>query len=410
MKKVLYCVALLLLPVFIASCSDIDFKERLSAKYASLNMYVLSGYDIENEIYGYDSLYISDLDLKVYAERKVFPELSNDSYSTVIYFGSKDSINRNFGFFVGDSTRKPCLFQVKDDTIITEVFEQFRKGPVTDFCLDLNGQINLAPKRSENIRKTYRFNNWTCDLNLLTTDLTVKNDVTLTGSTGHRIRIADGVTVTFNNVAIYNSFVCYGNATVILAPDSKNLVRVNTYYTHGFMNGGQGTTLTIEGSGELTSDMSEDRDRAGIGGNNGDIIIKGGTITALGGHGGAGIGASRTGTTGKISIIGGNITAVGGKFAAGIGTGDYWWYDDGDISSRCGDIEITGGAVVARGGEDGAGIGSGRLSDCGKITISSSVDSVIAYKGYNADNSIGAGSDGTCEDIIIEEGAKVYQY
>ncbi|MBR5707068.1 MAG: hypothetical protein IKX55_05805 [Bacteroidaceae bacterium] len=410
MRKVLNRVALLLLTVFIASCSDIDFKERLSAKYASPNTYVVSGYDVDQETPGYDSLSIPDLDLKIFAERKIMPELSNDLYSTVIYLGQNGIINRNYGFFVGDSTRKPCLFQIKDDTIITELLDNFKTGPIRDFCLNKNGQFSFIPKRSDNIKQRCVFSNWTYDLSLLTTDWTANNDITITGSTGRRIRIADGVTLTLNNVAIYNSFVCNGNATIVLAPDSKNLVRVSTDYTHGFMNGGQGTTLTIEGSGELTSDMSCDRDRAGIGGNNGDIIIKGGTITALGGHGGAGIGASRTGTTGKISIIGGNITAVGGMYAAGIGTGDYWWYHDGDISSRCGDIVITGGAVVARGGVEGAGIGSGRLSDCGKITISCSVDSVIAYKGYNADNSIGAGSDGTCEDIIIEEGAKVYQY
>lgn len=410
MKKVLYCVALLLLTVFIASCSNIDFKERLSAKYASPNTYVVSGYDVDQETPGYDSLSIPDLDLKIFAERKIMPELSNDLYSTVIYLGQNGIINRNYGFFVGDSTRKPCLFQIKDDTIITEAIDNFKAGPIRDFCLDKNGKLNFTPKRSDNIKQTFVFSNWTYDLSLLTTDWTAKNDITVTGSTVYRIMIADGVTITLNNVAVYNSFTCNGNATVVLAPGSNNLVRVSKDYTNGFVNGGQGTTLTIEGSGELTSDMSEDRDRAGIGGNNGDIIIKGGTITALGGHGGAGIGASRTGTTGKISIIGGNITAVGGKYAAGIGTGDYWWYVDGDISSRCGDIVITGGAVVARGGVEGAGIGSGRLSDCGKITISCSVDSVIAYKGDNADNSIGAGSDGTCEDIIIEEGAKVYQY
>ena len=408
MRKVLNRVALLLLTVFIASCSDIDFKERLSAKYASPNTYVVSGYDVDQETPGYDSLSIPDLDLKVFAERKIMPELSNDLYSTVIYLGQNGIINRNYGFFVGDSTRKPCLFQIKDDTIITEAIDNFKAGPIRDFCLDKNGKLNFTPKRSDNIKQTFVFRNWTYDLSLLTTDWTAKDDITITGTTGRRIRIADGVTLTLNNVAIYNSFVCNGNATIVLAPDSKNLVRVSTDYTHGFMNGGQGTTLIIEGSGELTADMSNDRDRAGIGGNNGDIIIKGGTITALGGHGGAGIGASRTGTTGKISIIGGNITAVGGMYAAGIGTGDFWWYDDGDISSRCGDIVITGGAVVARGGVEGAGIGSGRLSDCGTITISSSVDSVITYRGYNA-NSIGSGNGGTCEAVIIEEGAKVIQ-
>lgn len=389
------------------SCSDFDIKERGTANYASFNLYVVSGYDVDNEVFGYDSLYISDLDIKVYAERKIIPQLSKDLYSTVIYFGSKDSINRNYGFFVGDSTRKPCLFQVKDDTIITQVFEHLRKGPVPDFSLDLNGQINLAPKRSQNIRQTCRFSNWTCDLNLLTTNLTVKNDVTLTGNTGHRIRIEDGVTVTLNNAAVYNSFVCNGNATVVLAPDSKNIVRVNTYYTHGFMNGGQGTTLTIQGSGELTADMSGDRDRAGIGGNAGDIIIKGGTIIAKGGNGGAGIGASRASTTGNIIITGGNITAIGGSYGSGIGSGQYWSYSTGDVPSRCGNIVITGGTVVAQGGSYGAGIGSGNKSECGTVTIRNSVTSITASKGSGQAESIGAGEGGSCGTVTIEDGAVV---
>lgn len=409
MKRILYQTTLLLLTIVAASCSDFDIKERGTASYAASNLYVVSGYDVDREAPGYDSLYIPDLDLRIYAERKIFPELSNEAFSTVIYFGHKGNINRGYGFFIGDSTRKPCLLRIDNDSINIDVFDQFQTAPLHDFCLDKNGHISFTPKRSQNIKETWLFKNWTYDLSLLTSDWTAKDDITITGTTGRRIRIADGVTLTLNNVSIFNSFVCNGNATIVLAPDSKNLVRVSTDYTHGFMNGGQGTTLIIEGSGELTADMSNDRDRAGIGGNNGDIIINGGTITALGGDGGAGIGASRTGTTGKITIEGGNITAIGGFYSAGIGTGDCWWYNDiGEVSSHCGDINITGGAVIARGGYNGAGIGTGYHSICGTITISSSVDSVITYRGYNA-NSIGSGNGGTCEAVIIEDGAKVIQ-
>ena len=365
------------------------------------------GYDVNNDAPGYDSIYIPDIDLKIQAERIIFPLLSKDEFSTVLYLGNKDSVSRKNGLFVGSSTRKPCTFELKNDTISTEEFDQFRVGPITEFYVDKDCKISTDPKRIEKIKQTFEFKNWTHDIGLLTAEWRVKSDLTLTGTTRYRVRIADSVTVTLNNVAIYNSLTCDGTATIILAANSNNLVRVSTNYTHGFMNGGAGTTLTIEGSGELTADMSQDRDRAGIGGNNGNIIIKSGTITALGGHGGAGIGASRTGTTGKITITGGNITAIGGAFAAGIGTGDDWWYSDiGEVPSHCGDIEITGGTIIAKGGNSGAGIGTGYHSICGTITISNSVDSVFAYKGSNA-NSIGTGNGGICGAVIIEDSTRV---
>lgn len=407
MKRNIRCISITFLIIGLTACS-FDIQEREAASFSYKGLYQVSGYDTDNNVYGNDSLYIPDLALSIVAERKIIPELSNDLYSTVIYFGTKDSIDHSYGFFVGDTARKPCLIRIKNDSVSTEVLGHTPKGPVNVFCLDLNGNIIFfAPNRSHD-RQICQFNNWTCDLSRLTTNLTVKNDVILTGNTGHRIMIADGVTVTFNNVTIRNCFICEGNATVVLAENSHNLVQVGWDYTHGFMNGGEGTTLTIEGSGELTADMSKDRDRAGIGGNAGDIIIKGGTITAKGGDGGAGIGGSRASKTGNITITGGNITAIGGWSAAGIGTGDYWYYSWGDVPGRCGNISITGGTVNARGGAYGAGIGSGRRSECDSITISSSVTGVTATRGSEA-NSIGAGRDGSCGTVTIEEGANVTQ-
>ena len=89
-------------------------------------------------------------------------------------------------------------------------------------------------------------------------------------------------------------------------------------------------TLTIQGStGKLNA--SSNITGAGIGGGyihqgnitSGNILIKGGIITATGGSETAGIGggyaASGVNTCGTITITGGTVTAYGGENAAGIG-------------------------------------------------------------------------------------------
>lgn len=398
-----------LLTLSMAAC---NFGDEETIENIKSDLYSVSGFDVTTEAPGYDSLYIPEFDLQIVAERNIFPLLSADEYSTVIYYGHKGNVKHDNGLFVGSSTRRPCFFQVvNDSTIDTEVFNQFKVEAITKFFVDKLGDITITSKRNARFKQTLVFSNWTHDLGMLSTDdWTAKSDITVTGNTEHSIRIDNGVTITFNNVSIYNSVTCNGSATVILASGSHNLIKAGHNYMNGFMNGDDGTTLTIEGTGELIADMSLDRDRAAIGGGRGDIIIKSGTITALGGHGGAGIGANRTGTTGNITIMGGNITAIGGADAAGIGSGDQWSYEDiGSVPSHCGDILITGGTVTATGKYDGAGIGSGYRSICRSITIRKSVTSVTATKGEDAPNSIGAGYDGSCGEIIIEDEAAVVQ-
>ena len=46
---------------------------------------------------------------------------------------------------------------------------------------------------------------------------------------------------------------------------------------------------------------------------------------------------------------------------------------------------------------------------CGDITITSKVTKVTATKGEDAQESIGAGFDGTCGTVTIEKGANVIQ-
>ena len=231
-----------------------------------------------------------------------------------------------------------------------------------------------------------------------------------------QISIDAGATVTLCDVNIngsgtwstgnYAGLNCLGDATIILADGTTNIVKgFNVDYPG--IHVPSGSTLTIRGTGSLNA--SSNGWGAGIGGgykgdntiNCGNIIISGGTVTATGGGFAAGIGSGGNGCScGTITISGGTVTATGGQYAAGIGSG----FNE----SSCGAITISGGTVEATGGNDGeygnagVGIGSSDLSSCGAITIQNTVTRVTATKGgSSATNSIGAGNNGTCGTVTI---------
>jgi len=222
------------------------------------------------------------------------------------------------------------------------------------------------------------------DLSNVTSDYEVQDGDVLTGRLliPVKISIADGATVTLDGVTIngpggYNypwaGLTCEGNATIIL----KGTNTVKTFHAgypgiQAAHNAGSGAeyTLTIDGTGSLTA--SSVGDGAGIGGGKdkcGNIHILGGTIEAIGGKYGAGIGSGSPTTCGTITIEGGTITAIGGYCGAGIGSG-------------CGDW-------------------SSQSASCGAITITSGVTSVTATRGELAPNSIGKGKDATCGTVTI---------
>ena len=197
----------------------------------------------------------------------------------------------------------------------------------------------------------------TIDLSAVTTDMTIPDGFTLTGTLdgAHKISIADGATVTLDNVTIdgiysdwfqYAGITCLGDATIILKDGTTNTVNGYDGRFPGIQAGGAGKTLTITGSGSLNAKSYER--------------------------------------------------------GAGIGSGF-------DSERACGNIVIEGGTITAVGGNGGgAGIGSGKDSSCGNITIKSTVTHVTATKGY-ASQSIGAGRYATCGTVTIEDGSKVTQ-
>ena len=242
--------------------------------------------------------------------------------------------------------------------------------------------------------------------------------------------IPDGETYTLDgatiNVSSGPAIRCEGDATIIL--NGTNTVTASAEGQPAIFIP-EGKTLTIQGTGSLTAE-STNNGGAGIGGgyqggtsyagiNCGNIIIESGTVTATGdaaGIGGGvygfcgtitinggtvtatgrstGIGTGSHGTCGDININGGTVTATGGDGAAGIGSGS---------QGTCDAISISGGTITANGGQYGAGIGSGTHGTCGDITISSGVTSVEATMGYEAGAPIGKGKNSNgCGSISID--------
>ena len=256
----------------------------------------------------------------------------------------------------------------------------------------------------------------TVNLSTLTGDYETLDGDVLTGtlegiSQPYKISIADGATVTLSDATIngvndleldWAGLTCLGNCTVVL----KGSNTVKGFYDEfpgiqAAKNEGTGDeyTLVIEGNGSL--DARSSGYGAGIGGGYsdndakfgkiscGDIIIKGGNVTAKGGSYAAGIGSGGRGTCGNITISGGEVTATGGAQAAGIGSGG---------RGTCGNITISGGDVTATGGPQAAGVGSGNGGTSGAITISGGK---VTATGRVWAAGIGSGNEGTSGDIII---------
>lgn len=114
------------------------------------------------------------------------------------------------------------------------------------------------------------------------------------------VTIPDGATVTLFNASINAhgsaGIECYGDATIIL--EGSNTVTGSYGYPGIFVP--ELSTLTIKGSGSLRAEGrtyewdGNKRSGAGIGGCpvGGNVIIEGGSITAIGGYGSPGIGGS----------------------------------------------------------------------------------------------------------------------
>ena len=256
----------------------------------------------------------------------------------------------------------------------------------------------------------------TVDLSTLTGNYTAQNGDVLTGSLQNKIKIsiANDAKVTLSDATINGSnsenfpwagLTCLGNCTVVL----KGSNTVKGFYDEfpgiqAAKNEGKGDeyTLVIEGNGSL--DARSSGYGAGIGGGYsdndaefgkiscGDIIIRGGIVTATGGAQAAGVGSGNEGTSGDITISGGKVTATGRVWAAGIGSGN---------EGTSGAITISGGEVEATAGKQAAGVGNGYQGKSGDIIITNDITKVMATKGIDAPYSINVGNEESASTITI---------
>ena len=160
----------------------------------------------------------------------------------------------------------------------------------------------------------------------------------------------------------------------------------------GLMNG-SGSDITITG-GEVKATGGNDAAGigGGLGGSGSNITISGGEVKATGGKDAAGIGGGLNGSGSGINITGGEVKAAGGGSGAGIG---------GGLRGSGSGINITGGEVTATGGDQGAGIGGGYYGHGNNIAISGGE---VKATGGQLGAGIGGGAEGSGSDITISGG------
>ena len=281
-------------------------------------------------------------------------------------------------------------------------------GDATCGTITVPRTANGYSDTTEGVERTIEPTPWDGNLTGLTRNVVATDGMTITGtlSSDYKVSIADGAWVTLDGVRINGSssaanphagITCLGDAYITLEGDnyvrpygtgpaaiayfSKTVTLDNYQYISQYLAASYSFAYVLEiDSDDGTLDVGGalpgpqlqgarllDANNnyggaglgAGVGENGGDLVINGGTISATGGYGAAGIGGAHGASSGSITILGGTISATGGEGAAGVGSGD---------NSACGDIAIQGGQVVAT-------------------------------SGNNCNNSIGAGSSGTCGTV-----------
>ena len=324
---------------------------------------------------------------------------TTDAYGAgTVAFEARDNGTHEWQIAISIGNATVGIISLGERELAAKVYNVSRQWTGSCFAKLVSGTVNLAT---------------------VTDNILAQDGTTLTGTlgAGYKVTIAAGATVTFSNMTVgptdeysdgeYSGIDCAGDANIILV--GTNIVRAYGRPEAGIFIR-EGSTLTIDGTGSLTTVGGIENaggGGAGIGGyyifdgengvNCGNIVIKGGTVTAWGGCSSAGIGGGYKGSCGNITINGGTVTATsGGIGPAGIGS---------EGNGSCGDITISGGTVTATGGQNGAGIGSGNNSSCGDITIDSGIASVTAVVGPwggedNPPKPIGEGTNSPSLDTV----------
>lgn len=132
--------------------------------------------------------------------------------------------------------------------------------------------------------------------------------------------VLKGVTINTSSGGAPIQISGYHTATLVLEGNDNTIQSYATHYPAILPD--PGSTVVIDGDGKLTAQGANNAAGIGAGGNPGQfqsdaisagkIVIKGGTIEAIGGQGGTGIGCGYYGSCQGIEISGGTVTARAG--------------------------------------------------------------------------------------------------
>ena len=217
------------------------------------------------------------------------------------------------------------------------------------------------------------------------------NDVTQKGETTY----GDTGTIITN----HDKDKASSNTVTIEAENKDDKVEVTLKDVNIDASSGSEAAVSVTGKGDTNIELDGDNalksgaGHAGLEHNktdtSGELTIqdkdKNGSLEAVGGFKGAGIGSAGSNDA-QVKITGGNITATGEDWGAGIGSGS-----DGNGTDGTAYVEITGGEINATGGYLGAGIGGG-CNGSGNVTISGGT--ITAVGGGDGDDSGGGAGIG----------------
>ena len=209
-----------------------------------------------------------------------------------------------------------------------------------------------------------------------------KGDITISaGKTEGTNRVSQGTTIveddTDTTITNSNKDKASSNTVTIKAENENDKVEVKLEDLNIDASSRGEAAVSVTGKGDTNIELNGDNElksgagHAGLEHNktdtSGELTIqdkdKNGSLEAVGGFKGAGIGSAGSNDA-QVKITGGNITATGGDWGAGIGSGS-----DGNGTDGTAYVEITGGEINATGGSLGAGIGGG-CNGSGNVTIS----------------------------------------
>ena len=339
---------------------------------------------------------------------------SDSSYEQCFY--NKDKADSSYGIGFSDNAMKGISADIIDDK------EYIMPNAINDYIEENNKETDGWSLAYLNANKELAFHpvGWTYYLNDKGERVEVTNAKIITPETE---ALTDDVYIVKGNVTV-NHRLCTSickNVILILADDASLTVNGGINLVESGIDYSSSITIASQSFGKhmgrLTANGSWEC--AGIGTMNEKgskyftINIYGGTITAIGGDGAAGIGSGKANEQGNkcgnITITGGSIKATGGYRAAGIGTGAIVYYSGRPGYNSCDNITISGGSIRANGGELAAGIGAGASNYTGNDTnkyesISVTGGSIIAAGGGNYAENIGRGNRADGGPVTYGEG------